>query len=667
MSHLKLTLLERGELDLHQHIKRWSHKTDLVQLDYNSALYHLYALCCHVLSIQQTSEPNNLCALPHSFVQFCAQLKPELLQERHILGWFHQHYHEMERKRSFSQVEHDQAKHSAPIISTQLYTPAWLADAMVHMAITAREQTRLPIVFDPACGGGQLLLAAVEHARQHHPNIDMATLADTLHGCDLDPTAVKTTRLGLLLALGPQTNNIQALRQTLEQNIVVADGLTYHPPCAPDVILSNPPYMGLRAMPLALKTQLNTHWKPFHHDLYTCFLARCMRFKHATVAVLGQQTVWYLKRFEAARKALLQQMSLLEMVHLGPHVFRSLSGEKASVVITLHQNRETSSPTRFLDLRSIGTVEQKHRALQEALNTQKGYATQHLEAFADVPGQPLVYWLPKRLLAQFSEGQPLGEVAEIPGSQNKTGQNARFVKSWQDVPQDDIHHADILWETHTSNGSWRFYSKGGRYAPWWGNWRHVVDWSEQARAFYKDNKTSNLLAQKYWDRQGLCYTDFGGQRFNARWLPKGCVFDMTGPAIFSHRLADEAKQELLSWLAVLNSTAARQILNALNPSLHYQVRDLRNLPLPPWTTAEQAQIAQMAQGILNDYMHLHRHLPTSPQRLWHEPPKEDIIELSTRANSQWQQVNEIICELYGVHAEAVNQPIHHDLRHLIER
>ena len=135
------------------------------------------------------------------------------------------------------------------------------------------------------------------------------------------------------------------------------------------------------------------------------------------------------------------------------------------------------------------------------------------------------------------------------------------------------------------------YAKGGPFCKWHGNLERVVDWSEEARGFYGSNPTSNLLAERFWYREGITYSDFGGRAFSARWLPPGALFDMAGPAIF----VDQSELSLTFWLGFLNSPLVCHLLNADNPTIHYQVDNLRRLPLPApeQLSPENPQVARI--------------------------------------------------------------------------
>lgn len=487
-----------------------------------------------------------------------ASFDPCIRDDPHALGWLQQYLAERTRREEFEAHTSREAKHSTASSTTQLYTPRWVADWLAARCFEAFGGVPARVL-DPACGGGQLLHAAGDALVAL--GLSRAEAVARLHGVELDEDAAWACRESLKLWAGARDGELAA---QIDAQIVVGDGLLLGEPA--DVVLANPPYMGRRSMPAALKRALDQR-KPFHLDLYVAFLDRCVELGEV-VGVLAQQTVWYLRRFEAARANLLVRGQLLDFAHLGHGVFDALQGEKANVVAFTFARGQPGGATNFWDARDQADKAAALRA--EPLR-------EEVASFAAIPSQPLAFWLPRPLRDAFG-GRTVGDIAEIPGSQNKTGDNARFVKRVEDAPDD-----------------WVPYSKGGRYAPWWGNWGWAVDWSDDARAFYASNPTSNLLATQYWYREGLCYSDFGGQHFNARWMPPGCVFDMAGPAIF---VDGDDRDVLAALLVVLNSSAARSVLNALNPTLHYQVRDVRNLPLPPSWDDAIAQLAPMGHALV---------------------------------------------------------------------
>ncbi len=539
-----------------------------------------------------------------------------LRDEPHALGWLQQYLGEAQRRSAFEAHTARETKHSTATVTTQLYTPRWVADWLAQRCLDLVDRHDVTVL-DPACGGGQMLLAAADLLIAR--GLGAPEAFGRLHGIDLDPDAVWACRESLKLAAARAAGGRDGeLEARIDTQIRVGDGLLDATERA-TIVLTNPPYMGTRSMSPALKATMRS-FEPFHHDLYLAFIRRCSALADGAMGVLAQQTIWYLKRFEAARKVLLEEGRLCDFAHLGHGVFDGLSGEKATVVAFTWQPdaaRSASRTTRFWDLRD---ADDKRSAIEGPPQVRD------VAAFAAIPASPLAFWLPERLIRAF-EGPRVGDIALVPGSQNKTGDNRQYVCAIGDAPP-----------------GWVPYSKGGRFAPWWGNWDWAVDWSDSARAFYAGNPTSNLLDERWWFREGLCYSDFGGRHFNARWMPPGCVFDMAGPAIFE---ASDDLDVLAALMVVLNSTAAREVLNALNPTLHYQVRDVRNLPLPDWSDPVIARLAALGHALVD--------------------ATRDALENGGEAPGRLElEADRIVAEAYGspdlVEAGA-SRRVHHRLEH----
>ena len=181
--------------------------------------------------------------------------------------------------------------------------------------------------------------------------------------------------------------------------------------------------------------------------------------------------------------------------------------------------------------------------------------------FKKIPGEPISYWLGLNISGTFN-GPKLADLIETEG-QNKTANNEKYVR--------------LAWEVSSSaigkNRRWLPYAKGGDYRKWYGNLQHVVDWSEEARSHYRKDSSCRLVAENFWYREGITWTDItsGGTAF--RFLPEGATFDMSGPTAF---FAD--REEIFKCSALLNSAYTRYLLPVLNPTLHAQLRDIKAIP-----------------------------------------------------------------------------------------
>ena len=234
----------------------------------------------------------------------------------------------------------------------------------------------------------------------------------------------------------------------------------------------------------------------------------------------------------------------------------------ANAIMLLRHKHLDDYEGSFFKLDKLGLSVKKEMLREAIANPDCGYFyRRNAKTFTQIPGTPIAYWMPSTLVDAFGKGRSIDADSDYTGSPNITGDNDLYLRfSWE------VSACEI-------GSRWKHYSKGGDFRRWYGNLIHVVDWCEGARIFYRDNKTSTLLPEQYWYRGGITYTMLTSGRACFRYIQDGCIWDKSGPVIC--RLGDSEKL----WLAFLNSSIAQMCLNALNPTMNLQVKDIKAVPL----------------------------------------------------------------------------------------
>ena len=331
-----------------------------------------------------------------------------------------------------------------------------------------------------------------------------------------------------------------------------------------DIVVANPPYMGSNNMNKWLADWTKRAYPDSKRDLCTCFIERGqnLTIDRGYEALITSDTCMYISSFEQLRKNILSRSTIVCFIdtrgtNAHPDVFDANAGW------VLHNAFVEGVKGSYFKLNQA--IAAKEAGYLEALaNPDCGwfYRCESYQ-FQHAPGCPLAYWMNKSFFDSFGAGVSIDDLSNFTGSQNITGDNNKYLRfRWE-----------VNFATVGTQGDWVPYAKGGDYRRWYGNIDLVVDWSESGRLFYKKNSTSNLLSDEYWFKEGITYNAITSGKPHFRYMPNGCIFDKGGPSIIA--LGDR----LPIVLAFLNSTTCEHYLDAMNPTLNLQVKDIKSLPL----------------------------------------------------------------------------------------
>jgi hypothetical protein len=351
------------------------------------------------------------------------------------------------------------------------------------------------------------------------------------------------------------------------------------------VVVANPPYCGSRYMNATLGSYVKTRLPDGSADLFSAFILRSFGLAkdEGYISILSPFVWMFVVTYERLRVKMISSGAIQSLVRLEYNAF-----EPACVPVaawTYKKSCKYSGQTTFIDLSEFkGHENQAPRTLDAIRRNDITYKFKcNCVEFRAIPGSPFAYSEGASFRGIFSLKRRLGDVVDFTGSQNKTGNNSAYVRKWWEVSPDDI----------SPDKRWVAYAKGGGSRKWWGMLNDVVDWSASARQFYQKNQGSNLLNAEYWYREGITYSELTSNDSTFRVMPESCVYDMAGPAFHPQ----PSQKTLL--LGAVNGIVARNVFRLLNPTIHLQSRDVKNLPLPQFTEAEHCSIEDVVNRCIN--------------------------------------------------------------------
>ena len=579
------------------------------------------------------------------------------------------------------------------IAFTQLYTPAWVADFLIENAVlpqwtgyerlsagrnsgdspghylvdgsrgsSALQASQLRLI-DPACGAGHFLLRAFEllvrlHMQEGVSEQEAARLVieHNIAGVDIDPAALWVVALALLVksikagsdgkikhvrlaCVGPDqmSGGGHPLLGSLDKSwqSVARHPLSrlYH------AVVTNPPYIGRKLLPRDLKAELKRLYPDSHQDLCAAFIERGLELLKpgGRLGFIAQASLLHLPTYQDLRKRLAQEDRLIAVVEAGTGVFPLQGGEKVNSALIVLESRQRSSGAAtsrcghegaiFVD---ITQAQDKGTALRQVTGERGGLELPNVyirysDSFRHHPSFAFAYKCPEVVLNLMHSTSPLSELVDVRQGL-ATSDNQRFVAYWWDVDPTEI------------GTRWFPYAKGAGSDRWYSPVLHVVNWAGNGadikeavlRAYpYLKGKTGWVVKnENFYFKEGLTFSFVNSRTLAVRRLPPGCIFDVGSSALFG-------SPDTLDWLlAYLNSACLAAFARLLNPTINFQVGDIKRLPVLPLSEHARGQLAQIAYECYRTKRDLHAFDPTSPDTLI---PKE-VLDLTAGADAseQWR-------------------------------
>ncbi len=351
-----------------------------------------------------------------------------------------------------------------------------------------------------------------------------------------------------------------------------------------DAVVANPPYMGSRFFNTTSKSFIDRNYSKAKGDLYACFISRNFHFvrQHGFVGMITLPAWMFLSTFEQFRENLFSTATIETFVHNGRGVFGSDFGSCSFTIRNITMPPFRGKYKRLFDKQgSVATVTE----LQERFLHAQPFivSTQDLRV---IPGAPVAYWTSNQFRRVFATFKTLDKVAE-PRQGLASADNARFLRFWHEVNVDRIGFTcNSREEARGSGKKWFPHSKGGAYRKWYGNNEYVVNWENDGKEMIAFPQAVIRNADYYF-REGVTWSHTSIATFSIRYVPRGFTFNCEGPTLFS--------DNPLLFLGCLCSKPCFEFLAIMNPTLHFLVGTVSQLPFP---NDQVRSIAEKVQSLV---------------------------------------------------------------------
>lgn len=512
---------------------------------------------------------------------------------------------------------------------SQIYTPPQVVQTMTELCLVEpflnKAQSAADIqgvsVLDPCCGTGNFLITAATVFYKAYEQFDLPPseicrliLEHNIVGTDIDARALVMAKFALtvqLIILSKDTTaqcllSTSSLIKCLHNTSDVAEAALGS--LSPrwkrssghainrkySVVMTNPPYLGRKLIDRVLKLKLKKYYPECASDLSQIFLWKALDLvtSGGTIGFLSQSSFMHLPSALTLRKRILEEAQINLVIELGDGVFPLLAGSKAdsSIIFLTRKKTAADQPAYYIDLKNAQekgeNKKTSHLDKLLHLNRLKRISKSHgeLSSSSDLAFN---FKRPHALIIVQAKGnENLASKADFKQGL-ATSSNERFLRYAWEVEEDDKNYAP--------------YAKGGGSERWWRTISSKVRWGENgeeikatvAEAYpYLNGQVHWVVKnENYYFKPGLTFSFVNKHRLSVRKLPAGAIFDVGGSAIFSH----DAQQENLL-LAYLNSSLVSALAHDINPTINFQIGDLKRLPLLHFTPPLAQKLTDLASA-----------------------------------------------------------------------
>ena len=349
-----------------------------------------------------------------------------------------------------------------------------------------------------------------------------------------------------------------------------------------DIVITNPPYMGLKYMPDQIKRYVTTSFSIFKSDLFAVFIQKCRKLCKSTgqMAFLCPYVWMFIQSFEDMRKYILSNTTFSSLIQLEYNAFEAACVPVASFTL---RNYHIDFPFQGIKLSEFkGSNNQEPRAREAVKRKDCGYRFTALQNyFEKIPGMPIAFWVNNKVIDSFSSTNLNDKLVFRQGM--TTTDNEKYLRFWFEVSNNSIgYNIANRDEAVMSKKIWFPYQKGGEYRKWYGNNVYVVYYYDDGKELIElvRNKYPRISDPEFiiknrdwYFKKGFTWSTLSSSSISIRYVPQGYIFDAKGSMAFA-----KENDSIYTYISLINSRVTQEYLDILAPTLDFNIVSLKGIP-----------------------------------------------------------------------------------------
>lgn len=323
-----------------------------------------------------------------------------------------------------------------------------------------------------------------------------------------------------------------------------------------DICITNPPYMGIKqGMNKKILDYLNEKYPFSKYDLYSCFIERCINFTKPLkiTAMITQHSWMFLGTYKNLRRLILKNMTIYDLLHLGPRAFEEISGEVVQTAAFIMRKVDINSYKGIYDRLLDFKCKEKEEKFIEGHNR---YNNTSQKSYFKAEGYPIIYWASSNIIDKLDENNCLKDLCNLKNGPDSKGNNDIFFKFWYEVNNKYIGLRKL---NPTEKFKWYPLNKTGN-RKWYGNNINIAS-----------KEFINIYSEEL--KEFITWTDLASN-FSCRYVEQGYVSNNHGKMCFINNVKD--KNYILGYL---NSKVASIYVHLFTVKTKYEIGYVGRIPI----------------------------------------------------------------------------------------